>query len=135
MIHDVCADGPDHYLGHEQTLRLMNTEYYYPHTADRATRADWEAGGSLDMRERARQQARETLRTRYPAPLPAAVEAELRQTFNILLPKDVMQPAANLANMTNHGGSSPKKAWGGHRAARGGRPMLFLGFSPYSTFR
>ncbi len=93
VIHDICTDGPMHYLGHEQTLRLMNSEYYYPHTADRATRADWEAKGSLDMRARARQQAREILRTRYPAPLPAAVDAELRQSFNILLPKEVMQPA------------------------------------------
>lgn len=92
VIHDVCIDGPSHYLGHEQTLRMMNSEYYYPHTADRATRADWEAKGSLDMRERARQQAREILRAHYPPPVPDEVDAELRQAFDIQLPRDVMRP-------------------------------------------
>ena len=95
VIHEICTDGPTHYLGHEQTLRLMNTEYYYPHTADRATRADWEAKGSLDMRERARQQAREILGRHYPALIPDAVDAELRQSFNILLPRAVMRPGLN----------------------------------------
>ena len=91
VIHEICIDGPSHYLGHEQTLRLMNSEYYYPHTADRATRADWEARGSLDMREHARRQAREILRTHYPPPIPEAVDAELRRMFNIRLPKEDMR--------------------------------------------
>jgi trimethylamine--corrinoid protein Co-methyltransferase len=92
VIHDICIDGPSHYLGHEQTLRMMNTEYYYPHTADRATRADWAAKGSLDMRERARQQAREALRTHYPAIVPAEVDAAIRREFNVLLPAEIMKP-------------------------------------------
>ena len=91
VIHEICTDGPGHYLGHEQTLRLMNSEFYYPHTADRATRADWEARGSLDMRERARQQARETLRSHYPPPIPAEVDAAIRGAFDIRLPQDVMR--------------------------------------------
>ncbi len=91
VIHDVCNDGPGHYLGHEQTLRIMTSEYSYPHTADRATRANWEEAGSLDMRERARRQAREILRTSYPAVIPEAVDEQLRREFNILLPRDVMR--------------------------------------------
>ena len=65
VIHEVC-NGEGHYLGQPQTIELMNTEYHYPHTADRATRADWEAAGSLDMRERARRRAQELLRTNFP---------------------------------------------------------------------
>jgi trimethylamine---corrinoid protein Co-methyltransferase len=90
-IHDVCYDGPGHYLGHEQTLALMESEFYYPHTANRATRSDWEAAGALDMREEARRQARERLQTRDPAVIPAAVDRQLRQEFNILLPETVMR--------------------------------------------
>ncbi len=90
VIHEVCTDGPGHYLGHEQTLRLMAEEFYYPHTADRATRADWEAAGSLDMRERARRQARETLGTFFPQAIPEDVDAALRQEFDIRLPREVM---------------------------------------------
>jgi trimethylamine---corrinoid protein Co-methyltransferase len=91
-IHDVCFDGPGHYLGHPQTLELMQSEFYYPHTADRATRNDWEAAGALDMRQRACRQARQMLRTDYPEVIPAAVDRQLRQEFNILLPQAVMQP-------------------------------------------
>ena len=90
VIHEICSEGPGHYLGHEQTLSLMNSEYYYPHTADRSTRADWEAAGSLDMRERARVQAREVLRTHYPELIAPEVDEEIREAFNILLAREVM---------------------------------------------
>jgi trimethylamine---corrinoid protein Co-methyltransferase len=90
VIHEVCTDGPGHYLGHPQTLDLMNTEYYYPHTADRSTRADWEAAGGLDMRERARARARETLQSSFPKIVPDSIDRRLRNEFNILLPRQVM---------------------------------------------
>jgi trimethylamine--corrinoid protein Co-methyltransferase len=91
VIHDVCT-GEGHYLGHPQTLALMNTEYHYPHTADRATRADWEAAGALDMRERARRKARQTLESFFPEVIPEALDQQLRGEFNILLPREVMLP-------------------------------------------
>lgn len=89
VIDDVC-NGDGHYLGHPQTLALMNSEYHYPHTAERATREDWEADGGLDMRERARRQARQTLETFFPEIVPAEVDQQLRNEFNILLPRDTM---------------------------------------------
>jgi trimethylamine--corrinoid protein Co-methyltransferase len=93
VIHEVC-NGEGHFLGHPQTLSLMNTEYYYPHTADRRTRADWEAAGALDMRERARQRARELLSTQWPTHLSDDLDARLRAEFNILLPRELMRPRA-----------------------------------------
>jgi trimethylamine--corrinoid protein Co-methyltransferase len=92
VIHDICTDGPGHYLGHEQTIHLMNTEYYYPHTADRDTRANWEAAGSLDMRERARVKAREVLKNSFPQIVREEVDQRLRGEFNILLPRQAMMP-------------------------------------------
>jgi trimethylamine---corrinoid protein Co-methyltransferase len=91
-IHDVCYEGPGHYLGHPQTLELMESEFHYPHTTDRSTRADWEAAGSLDMRQRARRQARAMLQNNFPAILPNAIDQQLRAQFNILLPPDLMRP-------------------------------------------
>ena len=90
VIHEVCTEGPGHYLGHPQTLQLMHTEYYYPHTADRTTRQNWEAAGALDMRERARLKAREVLRTNFPAIVSDEIDRQLRREFNILLPRQVM---------------------------------------------
>ncbi len=90
VIHEVCH-GDGHYLGHPQTFALMQSEYYYPHTADRETRKDWEAKGGLDMRERARRQADKTLRAFFPKVFTDQVDRRLRSEFNILLPEEVMR--------------------------------------------
>lgn len=87
VINEVCRpDGAGHYLGTPQSLELMTTEYYYPHTGDRQRREDWEASGSLDMRERARQKARHILHSHQPDPIPPAVDAAIRERFEIVLP-------------------------------------------------
>ncbi len=91
VIHEVCH-GDGHYLGHPQTLALMNSEYYYPHTADRATRREWRTGGGLDMRERARVIARQTLQTSFPETLSAEMDGQIREQFNIRLPRKFMVP-------------------------------------------
>jgi trimethylamine--corrinoid protein Co-methyltransferase len=85
VIEQVCL-GEGHYLGTQQSLNLMTTEYYYPHTTDRQSRENWEAGGSLDMRERARHKAKHILQTHYPTPIPPEVDAAIRERFEIVLP-------------------------------------------------
>jgi len=84
LIDQVCR-GEGHFLGTQQSLQLMNSEYYYPHTADRKGREDWEEAGGLDMWERARQRARHILATHRPDPIPAEIDAAIRQRFEILL--------------------------------------------------
>jgi trimethylamine--corrinoid protein Co-methyltransferase len=91
VIHDVCF-GEGHYLGHPQTLALMESEFHYPHTVDRRTRHDWERGGSLDMRERARREARRILAEHYPEHVAAETDAAIRESFNICLPRAMMGP-------------------------------------------
>jgi trimethylamine--corrinoid protein Co-methyltransferase len=71
----------------------MNTEYHYPHTADRDTRANWEAAGGLDMRERARRQARAVLQSHHPEIIAPELDRQLRDRFNILLPRAEMGPS------------------------------------------
>jgi trimethylamine--corrinoid protein Co-methyltransferase len=91
VIHDVC-NGEGHYLGHSQTLALMESEYHYPHSVDRGSRDDWEAAGALDMRERARRQAREILLNQFQEIVPEEIDDQIRREFNIYLPREVMQP-------------------------------------------
>jgi trimethylamine--corrinoid protein Co-methyltransferase len=95
VIDEVC-NGEGHYLGHPQTYGLMHTEFHYPHSVDRASRADWEAAGSTDMRERAQLRARQILETSFPEVVSEAVDSRLRQEFNILLPREVMVPGGYL---------------------------------------
>lgn len=88
LIDQVCR-GEGHYLGTQQSLELMNTEYYYPHTADRQRRDNWAEQGELDMRERARRRAREILATHEPERIDPAVDAAIRQRFDIRLPPEL----------------------------------------------
>ena len=85
---DIVCRGEGHYLVTDQNLDLMRTEFYYPHTADRLSRHAWEASGALDMRERARERAREILATHTPQRLDPDVDDAIRARFDILLPDD-----------------------------------------------
>lgn len=93
VIHQVCH-GEGHYLGHPQTLSLMQTEYSYPLTADRRTRLDWERDGSPDARELARRRARAILQTHYPPGLSPELDARIRESFEIALPAESMRPGS-----------------------------------------
>ncbi len=96
VIDAVCR-GQDHYWETEQTLSRMRSECYYPHTADRTRRADWEATGSLDMRQRARQQACDILATHQAARLPLDIDQAIRDRFEILLPEALSGSATSAA--------------------------------------
>jgi trimethylamine--corrinoid protein Co-methyltransferase len=87
LIDQVCR-GEGHFLGTQQSLELMQSEYYYPHTSDRQSRDSWEEDGSLDMRERARLKSMEILRSHQPTPIPIEVDEAIRKRFEILLPPD-----------------------------------------------
>ena len=92
VIKQVCRGGSEsggHFLGTEQSLALMNSEYYYPHTGDRQRRDDWEADGGQDMWERAREKARQILQSHQAEPLPAEIDAAIRRRFDILLPPEL----------------------------------------------
>jgi trimethylamine--corrinoid protein Co-methyltransferase len=89
VIDQVCRGRgseppPGHYLGTTQSLELMHSEYYYPHTGDRQRRQDWEQEGARDMWQRARAKAQHVLATHQPMPLPLGVDAAIRERFAIL---------------------------------------------------
>ena len=91
-VIDAICKGEGHFLGSAQSLALMNSEYYYPHTADRRSRAAWEEAGALDMREAARRKARHLLASHQPEPIPAVLDAAIRQRWPILLPPITTKP-------------------------------------------
>lgn len=88
VIDKVCR-GEGHFLGTQQSLEMMNTEYYYPHTADRSRREEWEERGGLDMSQRARQQAKQILETYQPQRIDPQIDAAIRERFEIVLPPEL----------------------------------------------
>jgi trimethylamine--corrinoid protein Co-methyltransferase len=86
-----AVEGPNHYLGSQQTLDLMKSEFFYPKLGDRGDADQWEAGGSKDIRERARERVREILRRHYPVHLDPEMDRAIRNRFEILIPMEVMK--------------------------------------------
>ncbi len=84
------ARGPGHFLGHEQTLSLMQSEYVYPQRADRASIEVWQEEGARDMFHRARQQVRTIRAEHYPAHISDAADRQIRARFPIHLPRRAM---------------------------------------------
>ena len=90
-IADVCLNGPGHYLGHEQTLRLMQIEYFYPAVADRFSPKEWNEKGRPDILQRAIAEKRRILETHFPRHVSREIDDALRARHaNIYLPRKAM---------------------------------------------
>jgi trimethylamine--corrinoid protein Co-methyltransferase len=83
--------GPCHFLGTEQTLSMMETEYLYPKLGDRSSVSEWQHRGSPELLTAARARVRQIMGSHYPAPLAAGVDATLRERYDIRLPRELMQ--------------------------------------------
>ena len=86
--------GPGHFLGHDQTLAMMTTEYVYPEIANRAPIDDWRERGSPDMWERATVRVREILANHYPRHVGIESDALIRNRFPIRLSRESVFPRA-----------------------------------------
>lgn len=84
-IRDVCLNGPVHYLGHAQTLSLMQTEYLYPDIADRSSPKEWVENGSLTILQRASKKTQTILAEHYPALISETADRNIRAKFPIRL--------------------------------------------------
>ncbi len=89
-MREVCTEGPGHFLGHTQTLDLMEKEYIYPDVADRTSPKEWLEQGSTDVVRRARDRTREILARHYPDHISPALDAKIREAFPIKLPRENM---------------------------------------------
>jgi len=83
VIREVGPAG--NFLASMHTVKFMRQEYFPQTLADRQSREAWEASGALDGRERARQKAKEILRTHAPAELSKEVDQAIRKRFDIRL--------------------------------------------------
>jgi trimethylamine--corrinoid protein Co-methyltransferase len=95
LSYDVIKDvvyGSGHYLGHEQTLKLMQSEFLYPKIADRLTVGAWEDAGSKALYEQAHDRVAELLADYYPTYIDPAVDSKIRDRFPIRLQAEDMKP-------------------------------------------
>lgn len=93
-IRETCLGGPNHFLGSEQTLQLMQKEYLYPTIGDRTSPKEWNERGRPDLIQRSQRRLGEILKSHYPTHIPHHIDEAIRQKFPVRLPRDLMQPTA-----------------------------------------
>ncbi|WP_299140794.1 trimethylamine methyltransferase family protein [uncultured Tateyamaria sp.] len=86
QIADVCLSGTGHYLGTEQTLSRMQSDYVYPTFGDRTSPKEWVELGKPALLDRAKARKAEILSQPSRAALDPSVEATIRAGLNIHLP-------------------------------------------------
>lgn len=84
VIREV-VDGPGHYLGHAQTLSLMQSEYIYPEVGNRLNPDDWIDAGARSVDEVAHERVTRTLADHHPTHLDPDRDAAIRERFDIRL--------------------------------------------------
>ncbi len=82
-----------HFLGRQQTLERMESDFLYPSLADRRSPEAWEAGGALDIREAAKVKVKELLADHHPTLIDAEAAREIRARYAIHLPEEVLRGA------------------------------------------
>lgn len=92
-MRSVCVDGPGHYLGHGQTLELMQRDYFYPVLANRFSPKEWAELGKPDIVAEAIKRKRAVLASVFPDHIDEETDAWIRDTFVIHLPREAMRPA------------------------------------------
>ncbi len=85
VIADVVR-GPGHFLGHAQTLSMMQSEYVYPDVGNRLSPDDWVDAGARSIIDVAHQRVQATLAEPGPVHLTPETEQRIRDNFDIRLP-------------------------------------------------
>lgn len=86
QIAEVCMGGPGHYLGTDQTLLRMQSDYVYPALGNRMSPKEWGENDKPDLIENTIERKERILSERSAARFDPLLDAELRKAFNIHLP-------------------------------------------------
>ena len=77
--------GPGHYLGHDQTIGLMQTEYIYPELSDRSSPKEWEELGKPNLVAEAVKRKTQILSNSCRSIFPRSWIARIRADYDIRL--------------------------------------------------
>lgn len=86
QLREVCLGGPGHYLGTDQTLARMQSDYQYPTYGDRTSPKEWEELQKPALLPKAIQKKEEILGQAPSARFDVGLDAAIRERFKIHLP-------------------------------------------------
>ena len=80
VMKEVCLNGPGHYLGSDQTLKLMQTEYVYPALGNRMSPKEWNEAGRPQLLDGAKRRTADIL-AKAPCQIDPALDRAIRKRF------------------------------------------------------
>ncbi len=89
-VRDICLGGTGHYLGSDQTLEVMQSEFIYPDFSDRNSPNVWEQSGKPVLLEKAVERRDEILANYYPKHISDETDRKIREQFPIALTPQAM---------------------------------------------
>lgn len=90
VIKDVCLNEKGHYLGSDQTLGVMQSEYIYPDFFNRMSPNDWNDAGKPRALELAIAKKNELLANYFPTHIDDEKDRAIRERFNIHLSREAV---------------------------------------------
>ncbi|MGF1668665.1 MAG: trimethylamine methyltransferase family protein [Acidimicrobiia bacterium] len=90
VMRQTCIGGPGHFLGSDQTLSRMQSEYLYPSVGDRTSPKEWSEKGRPTAVDRAKVVLADILEHHYPRHIPRAVDDQIRARYPVRLPRSAM---------------------------------------------
>ncbi len=85
VVSEVCLSGKGHYLGSDQTLNVMQSEYIYPDYFDRHSPSEWLDANKPDPLLKAIEQKENILSTHFPTHIDDNIDTLIRAEFPIFL--------------------------------------------------
>ena len=82
VMKEVCLTGPGHYLGSDQTLKLMQTEYIYPALGNRMSPKEWNEAGRPRLLDNAKKRTADIL-AKAPVQIDPALDRAIRAKYPI----------------------------------------------------
>jgi trimethylamine--corrinoid protein Co-methyltransferase len=89
-IREVCLGGEGHYLGSDQTLKVMQSEYIYPDFSDRTSPNVWAENNKPVLLHKAVKKRNEILGSHFPLHVSSETDAKVRERFPIFLSREAM---------------------------------------------
>ena len=86
-IKDVCLNGPGHYLGHDRTLAVMESEYVYPIISDRSSPKEWNENNKPEIINSAHNEVKDILENHKPIHISSETDKLIREKFKIYFTK------------------------------------------------
>lgn len=89
-VKQVCTAGEGHYLGSDQTLKVMQSEYIYPDLSDRSSPVVWADNNKPEILAEAIKKRDHLLATYFPAHVSDEVDQQIRERFPIRISRSAM---------------------------------------------